>query len=303
MLSICIPVYNYPVVPFVTALLSQAKQLPCDFEILVWEDGSSEAYKKVNRQLHGLDPHLRYVEWEQNRGRSIIRNGLAKAASFQYILFLDCDAALPDDHFLRRYAEHWQGEPARQVICGGRWYPEQPDDPSLQLHWLYGSMKESQGAESRRLAPNSSFMTNNFLISRSIFEDIQFNEALQGYGHEDTLFGWELQKLDITIQHIDNPVIHVGLESSSVFLEKTLEGIDNLHRLHKLMGTQSSWWKEIKLLRIFRRLRQWRIHELVYWLLAPLQKPIGRQLHSAKPSLVAFDLYKLYRFLDRARKP
>lgn len=302
MLSICVPVYNYPVVPFVTTILSQAKQLSCDFEILVWEDGSSEAYKKENRRLLGLDTQLHYVEWEQNRGRSIIRNRLAEAASFRYILFLDCDAILPDLHFLKRYADHWNSELERQVICGGRIYPEQPHDPRLQLHWLYGSVKESQGVEARRVAPNSSFMTNNFLISRSIFTDIQFNEELRGYGHEDTLFGWELQKLGIEIEHIDNPVIHTGLESSSNFLKKTNEGIDNLYRLYRLMGRGSLWWKAIKLLRIFHRLQQWRIKEMVYWVLTPLQKPIERQLHSAKPSLVAFDLYKLYRFLDRARK-
>ncbi len=302
MLSICIPVFNYNVLGLVSTLLTQAQALPVEFEILVWEDGSKEEQKVENRKLVELDSRVHYVEWEKNRGRSIIRNRLAEAAQFPYLLFMDCDAALPDDDFLKRYAEYLTEPLKRQVICGGRIYPKRPEDAHLQLHWLYGTLKESQPVERRRLAPNSSFMTNNFLVSRDIFESIQFNEDLQGYGHEDTLFGWELQKQRIQIEHIGNPVIHAGLETSSEFLEKTTQGIGNLHRLHNLIGEQNSWINEIKLLRVFSRLQGWRVTGITYRLLHLLQKPIEKQLHSAKPSLLAFDLYKLYRFLDHDRR-
>lgn len=302
MLSICIPVYNYNVLSLVTALLLQAKGLPLEFEILVWEDGSREDQKVENRRLLDLDPRIQYVEWEKNRGRSMIRNQLAEAAQFPYLLFMDCDADLPDDHFLDRYVEYLKEPVERQVICGGRIYPERPQEANLQLHWLYGTRKESQPVEGRRLAPNSSFMTNNFMISRSIFQDIQFNEDMQGYGHEDTLFGWELQKKQLQIQHIDNPVIHAGLETSSEFLAKTVQGVGNLHRLYKLIGEHNSWINEIKLLRVFNRLQSWRATGITYWILHFFQKPIEKRLHSAKPSLLAFDLYKLYRFLDQDRR-
>ncbi len=302
MLSICIPVYNYNVLRLVQALLTQAKRLSVDFEILVWEDGSLEERKVDNRKLVDIDPRVQYVEWAENRGRSIIRNRLAEAARFSYLLFMDCDAVLPDEHFLGRYLERLAEPAKRRVVCGGRIYPARPQDASLQLHWLYGSLKESQPAVHRRLAPNSSFMTNNFLISRSIFEDIGFNEALEGYGHEDTLFGWELQKLQIQIEHIENPVVHAGLETSSVFMKKTVEGIHNLHRLYEQMRQNNSWLEEIKLLRVFKRLQAWHLSGVTYWILTFLQLAIERRLHSAKPSLIAFDLYKLYHFLDRDRK-
>lgn len=302
MLSICIPVYNYNVLRLVKALFTQAKALPVEFEILVWEDGSLEEQKVENRKLLGLDSRVQYVEWEKNRGRSIIRNRLAEAAQFSCLLFMDCDADLPDDLFLHRYAEYLREPLKEQIICGGRVYPKRPKDDKLQLHWLYGSVKESQPVERRRLAPNSSFMTNNFLISRSIFERVQFNEDMQGYGHEDTLFGWELQKQQIQIGHIDNPVIHAGLETSTEFLEKTIQGLGNLHRLYNLIGEDNPWISEIKLLRVFNQLKVWRVAGITYRILQIVQKPLERQLHSAKPSLVAFDLYKLYRFLDLDRK-
>lgn len=302
MLSICIPVYNYNVVVLVTQLLEQAHQLEVDFEILVWEDGSSEENKRENRKLSDIDACVLYVEWERNRGRSIIRNRLAEAARYRYLLFLDCDALLRDNQFLARYCSSMDMELAQQVVCGGRIYPAQPADSNLQLHWLYGTRKESQSVERRSLSPNASFMTNNFLISRRIFELITFNEELVGYGHEDTLFGWELQKRQIEIKHINNPVIHEGLESASSFLQKTEQGVINLYRLHQQLKDEPEWHKEIKLLRLFQRLKQWRIAAPVGRLLGMFQPIVSRQLQSSKPSLLLFDLYKLYYLLDRDRK-
>ncbi|MBK9012976.1 MAG: hypothetical protein IPM82_02230 [Saprospiraceae bacterium] len=64
-------------------------------------------------------------------------------------------------------------------------------------------------------------MTNNFLIPRQLFLEIQFDETLRQYGHEDTLFGMELARRQVPIVHIDNPLEHIGLEPVDVFLRKT----------------------------------------------------------------------------------
>ena len=302
MLSICIPVYNYNVVVLVTQLLEQAHQLEVDFEILVWEDGSSEENKLENRKLSEIDTCVLYVEWEKNRGRSIIRNRMAAAAKYQYLLFLDCDALVRDSQFLTRYCLNMDMELVQQVICGGRIYPARPSDLNLQLHWLYGTKKESQPVERRKLSPNASFMTNNFLLSRSIFEVLSFNEELVGYGHEDTLFGWELEKRQIEIRHINNPVIHEGLEAASSFLQKTEEGVKNLYRLYLLKKDEPEWHKEVKLLHLFHRLKQWRIAAITFRIMAVFQPFISRQLQSRRPSLFLFNLYKLYFLLERDLK-
>lgn len=301
MLSICIPVYNYEVVALVTELLQQAQALKLDFEILVWEDGSNEAHKLKNRALAELHPQVQYVEWEENRGRSMIRNRLAAAAQYRYLIFMDCDADLPDDQFLARYYKSWNLQADARVICGGRVYPIRPKETALQLHWSYGSQKESQPAARRKLSPNRSFMTNNFLISKSIFADLAFNEELKGYGHEDTLFGWELYKRGIMIQHIENPVVHAGLETAESFLNKTVEGVANLYRLYQILGTKEEWYAEINLLRFFLRLKRLKIAALAYSILSLSHSSIERQLQTAKPSLVLFDLFKLYHLLRQDR--
>lgn len=302
MLSICIPVFNFEVGSLVTDLLAQAKALHDDFEILLWDDGSTGSYRNKNQGLQELDSRIRYHELAENVGRSKIRNQLAAAAEYEWLLFLDCDAALVDDSFLARYQVTFDKHPHPAVVCGGRIYPAQPTDPALQLHWKYGTHKESQPAIHRLKSPNASFMTNNFLVSKSIFERIQFNEALRGYGHEDTLFGWDLKSNQIQIDHIENPVCHIGLVSTAVFLAKTEEGVDNLAKLYHLLGKEEPWYEDIKLLKTHLTLEEWRLSPLIYALLKASQTSIRRQLFAANPSLRLFDLYKLYLLMAARRK-
>lgn len=302
MLSICIPVFNFEVGSLVTDLLAQAKALHDDFEILLWDDGSTGSYRNKNQGLQELDSRIRYHELAENVGRSKIRNQLAAAAEYEWLLFLDCDAALVDDSFLARYQVTFDKHPHPAVVCGGRIYPAQPTDPALQLHWKYGTHKESQPAIHRLKSPNASFMTNNFLVSKSIFERIQFNEALRGYGHEDTLFGWDLKRHNIRIDHIENPVCHIGLVSTEEFLTKTAEGVANLAKLYQLLGTEKPWYEDIKLLKMQLLLQEWQLSMLAYSLLKPGRHFIRRQLFAADPSLRLFDFYKLYLLLAAIRK-
>lgn len=302
MLSICIPVFNFEVDTLVNDLLAQAKALNMDFEILLWDDGSTASYRNKNQHLKDLDSRIKYHELAENVGRSKIRNQLAAAAQYEWLLFLDCDAALVDDSFLARYQATFDQHAHPAVVCGGRIYPAQPTDPALQLHWKYGTHKESQPAIHRLKSPNASFMTNNFLVSKSIFKRIQFNETLHGYGHEDTLFGWDLKSNQILIDHIENPVCHIGLVSTAVFLAKTKEGVDNLAKLYHLLGEERSWYEDIKLLKTHLTLEKWRLSSFVYALLRASQTGIRRQLFIANPSLRLFDLYKLYLLTAAKRK-
>lgn len=302
MLSICIPVFNFEVGGLVMDLLAQAKALSMDFEILLWDDGSTAAYQNKNHGLQDLDSRIQYHELAENVGRSKIRNQLAAAAQYEWLLFLDCDAALVDDSFLARYQATFENHAHPAVICGGRIYPTRPTDPALQLHWKYGTHKESQPAMHRLKSPNASFMTNNFLVSKSIFARIQFNETLRGYGHEDTLFGWELKSNQIQIDHIENPVCHMGLVTTAVFLAKTKEGVDNLAKLYRLLGKEEPWYEDIKLLKTQLTLAKWKLSPLVYALLKVNQTSIRRQLFTPDPSLRLFDFYKLYLLIAARRK-
>ncbi|MEZ5044900.1 MAG: glycosyltransferase [Saprospiraceae bacterium] len=301
MLSICIPIFNFEIGPLVEALFAQAKELNIGFEILLWEDGSEELYKEKNRFLREVDRRIQYRELPFNIGRSKIRNELAAAAQYEQLLFLDGDAEILNDQFLANYLSALAAKIPPFVICGGRVYPTAVPPRAYRLHWTYGTKRESQAATVRQQNPNAAFMTNNFLVSKSIFSTIQFNEVLQGYGHEDTLFGWELQKMGIQIIHIENPVCHIGLEENKVFLNKTKEGVANLFRLHQLLAAEGHWYKDIKLMNAFMHLKKRGLARFAFSLFKPFEPLVQQQLDSDAPFLWLFNGYKLWLLLREDR--
>ncbi|MEE4178318.1 MAG: glycosyltransferase family 2 protein [Bacteroides sp.] len=289
MLSICIPVYNYDVRPLVKSLHRQALLLPAPAELLILDDASDPEFCLLNRELSDLDL-VRYEELKENAGRSRIRNLLAKKARFPWILFMDCDSETPDEFFLKRYLDE-TGEIL--VVCGGRSYLSQPPADDTFLHWWYGTHREVRGAAERSMNPHLSFMTNNFMIPKSILQRIPFNENIKGYGHEDTLLGYELMKNKVTVKHINNPLLHIGLQGNREFLEKSREGVKNLAFINNYLDDGSELAKMVRLLKGFRLLKRLRLCSTFALGFRMLQKPLEANLLGKKPRLKWFDLYKL----------
>jgi glycosyltransferase involved in cell wall biosynthesis len=290
MLSVLIPVYNFDVRDLVISLDKQAKKCNVPFEIIVIDDASSEAYKQLNRKVLSLSS-INYIEEVENLGRSKIRNKLADIARYDNLLYLDCDSQIENDDFINKYIEHLN---ENNVVYGGRKYTfVEPSDKRYRLHWFYGVRREQVSVEVRKNEPNKSFMTNNFMISREAINKVRFNEKIRGYGHEDTLFGYDLLKCDITITHINNPVVHIGLEQSEEFLRKTREGIKNLKRIMKINGNEKKLVKDITLLAYYKRFRKLGLDGLVRYLYSKFEHRLRKNLLSTNPNLFLFDLYKL----------
>lgn len=229
MLSILIPVYCFDIRPLVQQLWQQAQGLPFSWEIRLLDDASPVHWQSINRELANL-PGVEYAEQVENTGRAQIRNTLASSARYEYLLFMDCDSAVPDSKFLERYREHLSPQ---TVLCGGRIYLDAPAKTNEHLHWWYGSQREVKSAAARQKRPYEGFMTNNYLVPKSVALQIPFDPSLQHYGHEDTLFGLELKRHQINIIHLDNPLLHIGLEDAEKWLNKQHQAIKNLYILHQ----------------------------------------------------------------------
>jgi glycosyltransferase involved in cell wall biosynthesis len=285
-LSILIPVYNVDVRDFVSALRQQCVDSGVVFEIICLDDGSELKYKTENRHLAGVKG-LHYQELSQNIGRAAIRNRLAEMAAHRFLLFMDCDGAIVRHDFIQTYLQCLD---ENTVICGGRTYASaKPDNPNCLLHWKYGRKREALPAAQRAVAPWHAFMTNNFVIPRQHFLNIRLDERLRHYGHEDTLLGMELFRRGIQVRHIDNPLLHLGLETTDTFLHKTDQAIQNLIWLSK----QPEITIESKLSNTTKLLSRLGLQVPVRRVLQMISPAIVRQLHSGKPSLCLFDLYKL----------
>ena len=246
-LSICIPVFNYDVRPLVRDLHCQAFSLNAPAEILILDDASDLEYQIINRELLELEG-VKYEELSLNAGRSRIRNLLTKKARFPWIIFMDCDSATPDEHYLKRYLDETD---EISVVCGGRTYLPEPPHDNTYLHWLYGNRREVRNAAKRSGNPHLSFMTNNFMIPKSILQRIPFNENIKGYGHEDTLLGYELMKNKVPVKHIDNPLHHIGLQDNRDFLDKSREGVKNLAFINNYLDNGADLAKMVRLLKAY----------------------------------------------------
>ncbi|NOZ36138.1 MAG: glycosyltransferase [Chlorobi bacterium] len=291
MLSILIPIYNYDVREFVSQLHNQTMQENIDFEIIIADDASENKYRKKNSELTGLK-QVEYIQLEKNIGRSKIRNLLAEKAKYENLLFADCDMLIKNNNFIKSYINI---QNSYSVICGGICYQKQePKDKQLLLRWCYGIKREKKSAKNRSLNPYSSFMSGNFFIRENIFRQIQFNENISKYGHEDTLFGIELQRKNITIAHIDNPLIHNGLEDNNTFINKTKTGIENLIYISKNYN-YPELYKKIKLLRISKKL--FFLKPLIILTFIISENLILKNLKSKHPILFLFDFYKLGYYL------
>lgn len=289
MLSICIPVYNYDVRTLVKSLHYQAVMLGVPVEILVMDDCSEPYLRDLNREISEFDL-VRYELLNQNAGRSRIRNLLASKARYNWLLFMDCDSATPDDQFLRRYLEETEDS---HVVCGGRIYTNKPGTHNTLLHWKFGSLREVKSAAFRRRHPHRWFMTNNFLVQKSVMQQIPFNENIKGYGHEDTLFGYELQQKGIMIKHIENPLLHAGLQSNTEFLEKTREGIKNLAFINNYLDQGHDLEKMVRLLAWYKALKRLRLCGVFAFIFGLFKCIVEKNLLGKTPYLFLFDIYKL----------
>jgi len=286
MLSIVIPIYNFDVTNFVDDLTRQSISCDIDYEILCFDDGSTEEFKLKNQSLKKIT-NVTYIELPQNLGRSKIRNLLATEAKFEYLLFLDCDSKTNSSQFIANYLKHSRPD---TVVYGGRNYDTKPPkEKEFFFRWWYGVNRETISVTERERNPYHSFMTNNFLIPRTLFLSIKLDEKLVGYGHEDTLFGIELKKKNIVIHHINNPLCHIGLERVDEYLQKTKEGIKNLHQLINSGKVD----KTVKLYRFYNLAKKVGLETKILSYYNKNKNKLEEKFKKEKPNLKWFDLYKL----------
>ena len=289
MISICIPIYNFNVVDLIVTIINQGEGIKKPFEIICIDDGSNKETLKLNAKI-SLHKTVNYLTLKKNIGRSKIRNLFLENASYENLLFIDCDCSIQSENFLDKYFAQLNN----LVVYGGRRHHDNPPkNKNKKLRWLYGIKKEDQNFNYRVKNPYHCFRSNNFLIKKTILSKIRFNENIKTYGHEDTFLSIELKKNKIAIFQINNPVFHEGIEDSNIFLEKTKSAIKNLVLLEK-SGLDTS---SIKLIKSYNLINKLKLTRLISPLSKTISKMLERQLLSSRPSLKIFDLYKLIYFL------
>jgi glycosyltransferase involved in cell wall biosynthesis len=292
LLSILIPAYNHDLTDLVKGLWNQASESGITYEILVIDDDSAAGFRSRNQTLTTMS-HVRYLQLEENIGRSRIRNMLAGEARFENLLFIDADARIITGDYLPTYIGKLGTE---RVICGGTAYlVDPPGDASFYLRWYYGRKREERTAKLRSKDPCRAFSSFQFLATRSILARVPFDNDLKTYGHEDTVFGLALERQGIPVLHIDNALVHDGLEPADDFLDKTRQGLRNLKFLLE-QGTYTGLEQSVRLLIKYKTLCKLGLQPILKWFYDAGGGWMHKNLKRRKPRLCIFDLYKLCYF-------
>ncbi|HPF03522.1 MAG TPA: glycosyltransferase family A protein [Bacteroidales bacterium] len=293
-ISLLIPVCDYDIVAMVHSMKRCLPDIPEFIEILIGDDGSSPSWTDKYRSLNG--PGVRIIRSEKNIGRAAIRNLLALEAKGDHLLFIDADTMIPGtpEAFIRNWID---AAGIARVIFGGVLYHETPPgDPDKILRWKNGRRREQKKAAIRNKHPYASFSTFNVLIEKNIFEKLRFNEEIRQYGHEDTLFSYQLKKAGIDIGHIDNGLIHEGLESNRDYLNKTKLRIENLSKLYDFITDKKTFASTVRMIRLYRILSLLKLNLILAGFFIRFREKMELKIDSANPRLILFSVYKVTMF-------
>lgn len=289
MLSILIPVYNFDVTTLVFDLHDQMEELAVAVEIIVMEDGSTiESLISKNKEISDL-AFCQYYVLKENTGRSHIRNTLAAKAKYEYLLFIDGDSLIPKNYLKNCISSI---DKTTEVIYGGRVHPPNYADKS-NLRWQYGTKVEDKTAKERAKTPYRSTIYNNTVVKKTVFNKVTFDRGLTNYGHEDTLLSWQLKRLKVDIEHLENPVIHGEIDTNKVFLKKTISGLENLKVLYQSNKIGPDF---VKIIKVHRSLKSIGLAKALGYFYSIFKNPMFRNLSSEHPSLLVFHVFKLSYF-------
>lgn len=284
--------HNYNPGRLLDALISQISFRRENIRINIWDDGSDPSYRNLLQNLQSKY-NQKYLTWNlhtDNIGRSRMRQKILESAQKGWMISMDSDM-LPDSDFIDQMINSLQDP--HVIYSGYHYYQDKPPTDSYLLHWNYGRLRE---VPAKNKDVYTHFSTGLFALHASVADRLKFDQVIQSYGHEDTLFGLLLEENKIPIRLTKMKAIHQGLSTNDEFIVKQLQSIQNLQFvLSKYPDYQN-------------RLIQWsnRINKLplIRTLLSsdPIQQFCRRKLLQNPKRLVYLDLMKLnenLKILDR----
>lgn len=286
MISILIPTYNYPISLLLGALKTQLSSISVSYEVICYEDGSSKYVVENSAAVNSIG-NAKHIISEENKGRITTRQALAKMAKFDWLLFLDSDVIPHQPSFLNDYLKF--SELDYDAIYGGYDYePSQPEE-SYVLRWTYGKNFEHVDADKRNRTPYKIVISGNFLIKKSTFLELNSKIESDGYGY-DNYFGALLKSHHIKVFHINNTVIHKGLDTNTVFLNKTEKAVSTVREIYK---NHPALITENSLLEFYKSIRSYGLARVIVFLFKIFKSSLRKQLLGSNPNLKLLQFYKL----------
>ena len=195
-ITVIVPVYNMEkyIERCLKSLLSQTLE---DIEIIVVNDGSTDRSKEIILDFLESQNNIIYKE-KENEGVAVARNYGLKAASGEYITFLDPDDYIEKDMYEKMYNKAKEEEEEADLVeCDFYW--EYPNKKKQDVGKVYLGKKD--------MLVNVRVMPWNKLIKKSIIQDnnIRFPKGLK---YEDVEFTYKLVPYCNKVSFVKKPFVH-----------------------------------------------------------------------------------------------
>ena len=226
MLSVLVPFYRDNPLGTLTAIAAQCGP---EVEVLAWDDGtgSPELTAELARAVPALPADVRIWTGAANAGRSAARNALFARARGAWVLFLDADMRPGDAMFVARYLDAI-GTGAADVLFGG-FRVEASGSAETRLHRALSQRSDCLDAAERAALGAKLVASSNLAVRADVLRAEPFDDGFTGWGWEDSEWAARVAAR-YRLEHLDNPAVHLGLETDSSLLSRFASSGGNYRR-------------------------------------------------------------------------
>ncbi|MGB6229753.1 MAG: glycosyltransferase family 2 protein [Litorimonas sp.] len=293
-LSVLIPFYQDDPTPLLRSLSNQC-DVDGEIEIRLMDDGSGDPAltRRVTAAVDRMDLRTTFTTVPGNRGRAATRNALQEQSEANWILFLDADMRIDHTDFLRRYLELIATDKA-DIVFGGFTVEDRALDRDTDLHRVLSRSSDCLDAASRNRAGPQFVASSNLCVRRRVLTENPFDPAFSGWGWEDSEWAARVGSSHRLV-HIDNPAVHLGLESTDTLLSRFATSGPNYRRF---VERHPELARSLPLFRIVTRLRHVPGHGLLRW---PLKMLVKLRLLPTRLRVLALKLWRASHYAEAMR--
>lgn len=290
-LSILIPFYRDDPSVLLRSLDSQKVDPSC-VEILIMDDGSNDPSltERVQSTVAGMKLPAELRTAASNQGRSATRNALQQMARAEWVLFLDADMRIDHADFIAQYLQEIDGKDC-DIIFGGFQVEDMMADSETDLHRILSQSSDCLSAEHRNRHGAQHVASSNLCVRKTVLDAQPFDSGFTGWGWEDSEWAARVS-LTHRLRHIDNPAIHLGLETTDTLLSRFATSGPNYHRF---VRAHPDLAKALPLYRIVTSLRQLPGHRLAR---LPLRMMVRMHRLPTRLRVIALKLWRASHYAE-----